>query len=298
MTVRLHDRLASGPPLVLDGAMGTELMRRGVDVSLPLWSAHALETGPEVIQTVHEEYAQAGADILTANTFRTTVPTYLKIEKNRQQAMIKARGAMFQAVQLARKVAGDETLVAGSLAPLEDCYSPELFPGTSAARDEFRQQGRWLNEAGVDIVLIETMIRADETRAALEATQEYGAPRWVSFLVTDEHHLLGDDDLAQTIRMAQDLGAGAILLNCATLPATIKALDTVLSSTDLPTGIYPNLGKTMPSAQGHNDRVYSLKEFLSVLTTAISRGVRVVGSCCGSGPDHTRALRKAIDSLK
>ncbi|MFQ6615516.1 MAG: homocysteine S-methyltransferase family protein [Fidelibacterota bacterium] len=293
----VEERLRSGPPLVLDGAMGTELLRRGVDVSLPLWSARALESAPEQVLAIHHDYVDAGADIITANTFRTTVRTYGKIERNRQEALIKARRATFRAVQLARQASDDETLVAGSLAPLEDCYCPELFPGTPAAREEFVQQERWLEEAGVDMVLVETMIRADETRIALEAAGDYRVPRWVSFLVKDEGHLLGGDPLDQTVRLAEDLGAGAILLNCSNLLTTLKALETVLSATDLPAGIYPNLGRTMPSAQGEIEEVYPLDEFLSALTTAIPMGIRVVGSCCGSGPDHTRALRKAVDTL-
>lgn len=298
MTPSIEERLTSGQPLVLDGAMGTELMGRGVDVSLPLWSALALKTSPDVVLAIHRDYVKSGADILTTNTFRTTVRAYGKVRPDRQQAMIEARGATFKAVKLARQAAGDDTFVAGSMAPLEDCYSPELFPGTGAAREEFGQQGRWLEEAGVDVLLLETMIRSDETRVALEATRERLMPRWVSFLVRDDRHLLGGDNLAETVRMVQELGASAVLLNCCNVVTSLKALKTVLSATHLPTGLYPNLGKSMPSAQGEIGEVHSPGEFLSSVSGVFSSGVGVVGSCCGSGPDHTRALREAVNSLK
>ncbi|MFQ6673576.1 MAG: homocysteine S-methyltransferase family protein [Fidelibacterota bacterium] len=290
--------LESGSPVLLDGAMGTELIRRGVDVSLPLWSAAVLETDPECVLGIHREYVAAGARVLTANTFRTTTRTFLNVTGDPGKAALRARGATLKAVEVAKEAAGEAVFVAGSIAPLEDCYSPELFPGSEAAYEEFLQQGRWLVEGGVDLLLLETMVRLDEAEEALKATRTLRCPRWISFVVRDESHLLGGDDLAQAVRASEKLGATAVLINCSNLETTLRAAETLLSSSGgLAAGIYPNLGRSMPSKEGNIEAVTSMAEFLRGIHRAIDLGITIVGSCCGSRPEHTRNLRRVIDSL-
>jgi|TARA_B100000315_G_scaffold188911_1_gene178712 homocysteine S-methyltransferase len=127
--------------LLLDGAMGTELLHRGVNVSLPLWSASAVEEAPEIVEQIHRDYMKAGADIITTNTFRTTTRTFLKIGASPDEARARAKTSTNEAVRLAKKAASGNVMVAGSIAPLEDCYAPELFPGVVTAIKEFEEQG-------------------------------------------------------------------------------------------------------------------------------------------------------------
>ena len=143
--------------------MGTELLRRGVDISLPLWSAHALETDPGIVRKIHLEYLKVGADVITTNTFRTTTRTFLKVIDDPVLAREKARAATMIAVDLIKEIIGEgNTLIAGSISTLEDCYCPELFPGIAVAEREFKEQGEWLVEASVDLLLSETLGRLDE----------------------------------------------------------------------------------------------------------------------------------------
>ncbi len=112
-------RLSSGRALLLDGATGTELQRRGVDTSLPLWSARALLDAPGVLQTIHADYIAAGADIITTNTFRTHRRTLTRAELG-----ARTRELTQLAVKIAREAARQvdrEVFVAGSISPLEDC---------------------------------------------------------------------------------------------------------------------------------------------------------------------------------
>src|SRR5262245_35929946 len=130
LTERFRERLASGPPLLLDAAMGTELQRRDADTGLPLWSARPLLRDPELVWTIHGDEVGAGAEILTSNTFRTHARSLAKGGLGERSGELTAR-----AVQLANQAAaipGREVFVAGSLSPLEDCYRPDLAPDDAA----------------------------------------------------------------------------------------------------------------------------------------------------------------------
>ena len=290
--------LNSDTPLLLDGAMGTELLRRGVDISLPLWSAHALETDPEIVRKINLEYLKAGADIITTNTFRTTTRTFLKVIDDPVLAREKARAATKIAVDLIKEIIGEgNTLIAGSISTLEDCYCPELFPGIAVAVREFKKQAEWLVEKGVDLLLIETMGRLDEVEAALKATKDFETPRWVSFILKDSLHLYGGDSLSDAVKMCEDKGARAILVNCTNLETAVHAIENIIKLTSLPLGVYPNLGTSMPSPEGEIEETYSLHTFERWMKKALDLGVKIIGGCCGSTPEHTRILRSMIDSL-
>ena len=296
--MNLAERLVSGPPLLLDGAMGTELERRGVDVSLPLWSAAAVEEHPEIVQAIHSDHVSAGAEIITTATFRTLPRTFMKITDNLDEAAKRAKDAALTAVALTKRAAGEKALVAGSVAPLEDCYTPELFPGVETAVAEFRQLGEWLTEGGVDLILIEAMSRIDEVSAALEATNGLGLSRWVSFIVSDVEHLLSGDSLESAVRVVEEDGADAVLVNCSEPHISVAALDTMSQFTDLPLGLYPNLGHSDPDPDGVTSEIYPETEFMQIMTRAIQRGARIVGGCCGSSPKHIAELAKNISGLQ
>src|SRR5262249_27652123 len=135
--VTLRARLAAPGPMMLDGATGTELQRRGVDTRLPLWSAHALlsDAGRRVLTEIHAEYVAAGAEILTTNTSRTTPRALDRAGLLPRWTLLNRR-----AVEAARAAARDGVLVAGSLAPLEDCYEVDRVPGQQEClREHLRQ---------------------------------------------------------------------------------------------------------------------------------------------------------------
>ena len=133
---------------IMDGAMGSELIRQGLELPERIWSADVNLSHPELVLEIHREYVEAGADYITANTFRTTPRAYENIGVRRQErrggkqdAEKRAKESMKIAVENAKEAAGDSVKVLGSIAPLEDCYSPEMFPGKDTAITEFRQLG-------------------------------------------------------------------------------------------------------------------------------------------------------------
>ncbi|MFP8874940.1 MAG: homocysteine S-methyltransferase family protein, partial [Myxococcota bacterium] len=245
----LQARLATGPPLLLDGAMGTELERRGVATELPLWSTQVLLEEPQRVAEIHREYAAAGAEILTANTFRTQRRTLRRAKRTETAEELTRR-----AVGLAQKVASESArpiLVAGSAPPLEDCYRPDLVPDNASLAREHSEHLRYLLEAGVDLVLIETMNSIREADAAARAAAESGVPFFASFVCEGNTRLLSGEPLRDAANLALGHGALCVLVNCVPTSGVSKCLavleSAVAGSADRASetpyfGAYPNLG--------------------------------------------------------
>ena len=174
----LHERLNQSKPLVLDGAMGTEIDRRGIPTTLPLWSAGALQTDPDVVRAIHADYLRAGADIITTNTFRTHAHNLSSRAEAQEMTLLAAKLA-----QEAIAEVGRDAFVAGSVAPLEDCYSPELTPSKTYCQREHARMVAYLVEGGVDFILVETMHTIYEAQAACAAAQQANIPFMASFIL-------------------------------------------------------------------------------------------------------------------
>src|SRR5262245_4467775 len=201
--------------------MGTELQRRDLDTSLPLWSASALVRDPELVWTIHSDEVAARADILTANTFRTHARSLAK-------GGLAARAVELTAlaVQLAHQAAaarGREIFVAGSLSPLEDCYRPDLVPDDAALAREHGAQARLLAESGVDLILAETHNTVREAAAALRSAKATGLPVVVSLVTDGEGRLLSGESIADAAGMLLPLRPDALGINC--VPAARLAHD-------------------------------------------------------------------------
>jgi homocysteine S-methyltransferase len=285
---------------ILDGAMGSELIRWGMELPEHIWSAAANLTNPELVLKIHREYVDAGADYITANTFRTTPRAFGKldslvagfVEVNKKDAVLNSRNSLFTAVELAKEAARNSVKVLGSIASLEDCYSPELFPGKNTAITEFRQLGGWLSDAGVDILLLETMNSIAEAEAGLIALQSFELPIWVSFVMKDDEHLLSGDLLLDALTLLQDHSVDTVLLNCNPLQRTEKAMILLTENWTGKWGIYPNLGIGEPSPNGRITKYESMEKFTALMEKAIDLGASVVGACCGSTPEQIGELSK------
>ena len=270
-------------PRIMDGAMGTELIRRGVNLPLPIWSGDANLSHPKNVFQIHQDYENAGADILTTNTFRTTPRTYLKTGYSKLDAIDRAFKSLNAAVSLARRAAKNEkTIIVGSIAPLEDCYSPELFPGSQAAENEFTQLSEWLFSAGADIILYETMGCLEEIKAATFAVRSINIPCWVSLILKDKDHLLDGSDLKDVIEYLSINDVDKILINCTLVTILNDAIELILETWTGSWGVYPNTGVTMPSKDGKIKEMIPDNDFSISIKNYIGLGASVVGACCGS----------------
>ena len=280
---------------LLDGAMGTELMRAGLDLRLPIWSGNVNLTHPDYVRKIHEAYLTAGADILTTNTFRTTPRAYRNNGYEEHEARQISHKSLERAVELARQAAGDDIIVTGSIAPLEDCYEPDLFPGNEFAQREFRELAIWLQDTGVDIILFETMGSWPEIKTAISVTVDLHLPRWLSLILKNGNTLLDGTDLANILSNIKAYGIEMVLLNCNLCSVTADAVDVLLTDWKGSWGVYPNIGVAMPTKEGIIEQKLSIKEFAYDVNNYLNSGAKVVGACCGSDPNYIKAARGVID---
>jgi S-methylmethionine-dependent homocysteine/selenocysteine methylase len=295
-TRSLTERLVRGEVVILDGAMGTELDRRGIATPLPLWSAKALLEAPEVVSAIHEDYLRAGADVIATNTFRTTARTM------RRAGLVPEEGERLtrMAVQLARDARsrahrGGEVWIAGVLAPLEDCYRPELAPAPDIAAAEHAAQAAILADAGVDLLLVETMNSIPEAVEATRAAVETGLPVFVSFIARSEREIWNGEPLEDAIRAVDAFHPAAILVNCVPAETAERCLELMARSTRAPIGCYPNAGDPdFDQGTWRHDDEQTPERWAAHATSWLRHGALVVGGCCGTGPGHIRALREIV----
>ncbi len=278
--------------LVLDGAVGTELERRGVATKLPLWSAQALLDAPDVVEQIHRDYVAAGADILVANTFRTNPRTLRK-------AALLDRGAGLNAlaVELARRAAADagrRVWVAASIAPVEDCYRPDLVPDEPVLRAEHEQMVRWLTDAGPDLLWIETIGTVREAVAAAGAAAAAGWPFVVSFVVRERGELLSGEPLREAVAAVEPCDPVAIGLNCIPPAGLDVLLPKLRALTARPLVAYGHINNPRPIQGWSYCEHLTPGRYAAHVERWLRSGVRIVGGCCGTTPAHVRAVAEAV----
>ncbi len=295
LSKRFRERLAGGRPLLLDAAMGTELQRREARTTLPLWSALALIEDPELVWTIHGDEVAAGADILTADTFRTHARS---LERGGAGGRSSELSAL--AVRLAHQAAavpGREVFVAGSLSPLEDCYRPDLVPDDEALVREHAAQARFLADAGVDLILAETHNTIREAAAAARAAKATGIPVVVSFVTDGAGALLSGESIAAAVAALSPFEPDALGINC--VPAGKLAGDLALlakASPGRPLAAHGNLGLPSEGPGWAFTEDLSPGDYAKEAARWLALGARIVGGCCGTTPEHSRALRAVLDS--
>ncbi|HQV69636.1 MAG TPA: homocysteine S-methyltransferase family protein [Thermoflexales bacterium] len=276
--------------IILDGALGTELTRRGENTNLPLWSARALMDAPQVVAQIHADYLAAGAEVLTANTFRTNFRTFEHAGLPNPHTL--ARDLTFKAVALAKNAGNAK--VAGSLAPLEDCYTPELVPDDETLAREHAEHAINLSEAGCDLILVETMNTIREAVAGAKAAAQTGKPIWVSFTLNKHNDLISGEKLADAVQAVLPFNPQAILVNCIPVAQIAGALRVLRRAAPaaLPIGAYGNVG--------HVDDVTGWTLTHAVTPSAYAQaaqewrkiGATIIGGCCGTTPAHIEALKE------
>jgi homocysteine S-methyltransferase len=295
---RFADIFASRPVLA-DGAMGTVLYSRGIFINRCYDELNLSD--PNLILSIHEEYLQAGAEIIETNTFGANRFRLARHGLAGNVAQINAAGVKLarQAVDHLREKQAGEAWVAGSVGPLGVRLEPLGKTGLDEARAAFAEQIDALAEAGVDLIIIETMPALNEAHEALVAAREVAPdlPVLVMVTVDDESNCLDGSSPAQAAALLTEWGADAIGVNCSTGPATaLTAIEAMRAATDLPLAAMPNAGLPR-SVEGRNIYLCSPEYMAEFARNAITAGVQIVGGCCGTTPNHIRAMRSAMRAI-
>jgi homocysteine S-methyltransferase len=299
-----------GAPILLDGAMATELALRGYELREPLFGAGALLDDPALTEAVHWDYLLAGAQVLTCNSFGLHVATLAAAGLAARQAELAARSVEILEQVRRRAFELDRSLarfrVAGSISPRPQRGRSER---SAVARAEYRSYADHLAAAGVDLILLETFTELGEVRFALQGLAGFELPVWLAVVAgmpvpgstrPDGTHLLGGEPFAALTELTSSDGAGerrvpdAVLINCTQIDAVPAALDAMIASvaSPMPLGLCPHLGKRRYDGVWV-DRIVEPDTFAEQIRAWMQVRPRLVlaGACCGSRPAYIEAMK-------
>jgi S-methylmethionine-dependent homocysteine/selenocysteine methylase len=288
--------------LCLDGGTATELRRAGMSLTAPWWTTRAVlsDARRRILRDTHERFLTSGANLITANTFRCNLRA-LSRAGLRDAGLAWMVHAAVGVALAARNMAGtSQTQIAASMAPVEDCYRPDLVPDDEELRTEHRWLATELSRAGVDLVLIETMNCEREARIALAAALSTGGRAWVSFVCDDNARLLSGEPLGRAAAAAEADGASAVLVNCTSPERTEHCLRVLRDACAGPIGAYPNVEDRAGVPRGtHVDEELPAglgpEEFGDLMARwREDYQLAIVGGCCGATPEHIAAMAGRI----
>ena len=293
----IRDRLARQQTVVLDGAIGTEILRRQVT-----WADHQLANRPGVVRSIHEDYIRAGADVISTNSFqlcRRALYNHFRDDAHRRHIGARdlderAEKLLAASVRLAveareRAAAGRPVAVAAAVTTLEWCFRPDLAPAADQARREYREIFQVMKDSGADLVLLETVNSIGEARVALEVAKSLGLPAWISFVCDEKGLLFTGETLAAAAAALEPLGVDAILLNCAPPDDITAGMKALAPHARVPIGAYPHIGRFDPPEWMFTDE-YPPARYCEVAAQWKQMGARILGGCCGTTPEHIAAL--------
>lgn len=283
-------------PAVADGAMGTQLQSLGLPVrrSGEPWN----EEEPGLVRRVHRAYLDAGADLLVTNTFGGSSPALELhgIDPGRALELNRA-GA-----RLAREVAGDRALVLGDVGPFGGVLPPRGHARPAQVSAAFLEQARALLEGGADAILVESMSDAAELRLAVEAALAAGARLVLATAVfglgLQGFRTLSGTDVATMTAAALDAGAGVVGANCGirlSLDDQVRlAAELHAAARGKPVMMKPSAGSPQVGADGAITYPIGHEAFAAAVPRFLAAGVRIIGGCCGTGPEHVAAIAAAV----
>ena len=283
--------------IILDGSMGNELLKRTSKSSSGLWSAQFLIDSPNLVKEVHQAYVDVGAQVITTNTY-STIPSYLEKENKTHlmKDLIKKAGA------IAREVAdanNQETLVAGSLPPLDESYRPDLVPEEKESIPIYEELIEELN-AYVDIFLCETVSSIAETSNILKAVKNKAKQDkkiWLSWTLLEDKSckLRSKETIEEAFQLAESFNPDAYLFNCTDPIAITEGIKKLSKLTEKPIGCYPNVfgvpfDWTLDNDVQVEPRNLSVEQFVEYKNLWEDLGASIIGGCCGLGPEYIKAV--------
>jgi methionine synthase I (cobalamin-dependent)/5,10-methylenetetrahydrofolate reductase len=277
--------------LVCDGAMGTMLYAKGIFLNRSFDELNL--TQPDLVAEVHQAYVRGGSDVIETNTFganRIKLGTFGLADR---VSTINSQGA-----RIARHAAREQAYVAGSIGPLGIRIEPWGKTGTDEAEEYFREQARALVEGGVDLFVLETFRDVNEIGAAIRAVRSVCSLPIVAQVTTEEDGNSLDGAAPETfVPELEHLGANLVGVNCSVGPAAmLETVERMSRVASVPLSAQPNAGRPR-EIEGRNIYLSSPEYMASYARRFIGLGVRLVGGCCGTTPEHIRHIKVAVRGL-
>jgi S-methylmethionine-dependent homocysteine/selenocysteine methylase len=297
----LKDRLnGRGDVIVSDGGMGTQLEKVGVAMHGKVWSGEAVLSDPDAVQRVHEDFIRAGAEVIITNTFATGRHMLEPGGLGEHVASINTNAVRL--AQQARDNAAERPVaILGSICEWAFLVSSK-WKKPEAVGEAVREQAHLLHAAGVDALAIEMCERVEFSIATIEAAMETGLPLWIG--VSARRHKGADEiatfdyadrNLDELVRALVKYPAMAMNIMHTPVPDVTEALGIIRQHWNGPVGVYPESGFfSMPNWQFVD--VIAPQALTEAAQGWVRDGVRMVGGCCGLGPEHTSALRQSLKS--
>ncbi|MCY4654254.1 MAG: homocysteine S-methyltransferase family protein [Dehalococcoidia bacterium] len=294
---KLQGRLAAGEMILMDGGMGSEIERRGL-ASPTTWSGGPMLTHPEVVKDIHQEYIEAGAEIIITNTFGAgrDVLEHGSLEHK----VAEANRLGIEAAVQARRSSGteDSVVIAASVSTMAPMAHAEVPVPYEKALETYREQLGELSKGGPDVAVGEMLVRISDTLAVIEAASELCLPVWVGLsLVRDGNELYlgiqdrhGGETLQDAMNAIKDKDIASVFIMHTPVDDTGPGLDIVRKNWSGTFGAYahfPGHGGPNPKANAMD-----LQRYLEYAKGWSEQGARIIGGCCGTSPDHIRTLRE------
>jgi methionine synthase / methylenetetrahydrofolate reductase(NADPH) len=285
---RLHREV-----LVFDGGVGTYLYEKGIFINTCFDELNL--TNPDLVAQVHRDYVLAGADVVETNTFGANRFKLTPHGLESRTAEINRRGA-----EIARGAAGGKVFVAGSVGPLGVQIEPLGKLSFDEAREAFKEQVGALLEGGADLIVLETFSHIPELVQAIRAVRELNAdiPLMAQVTINDDATLLSGGSLDSFVEAIAGHNVDVVGLNCSVGPKSmLDALEVLKTLTSLPLSVQPNAG--IPQNIGGRNIYMTSPEYIAEYAKRfIQSGASIVGGCCGTNPDHIKAIRRAVQALR
>ena len=301
----MHDitqRFSDPRPIIIDGAVSTELERLGVPMSADTWSGLAALTHPDVLRELHIQYLQAGAEVIIANTYAAAPQHVAAAGFGDRAREINVRSAEL-AIEARDAAADKPAWVAGSLSLMAPSFHSANRQTPLAHAQGLRRQAEWLAEAGVDLLVLEMLRDIEWSRAAMDAALSVGLPVWAGFscavddtgtVMTQGMGLSGEPmPFEDALRAVTGRGEMLVGVMHSEIDDTGPGLECVRRVCEAPLGAWPNSGHFQPPSWQFDD-VLSPEDFAELAARWASGGVRVIGGCCGLGPEHIRAVTRRL----
>ena len=294
----LMARLDAGRVIIMDGGTGTELQRRGVPMDGYAWSAAAIDTHPEAVRAVHEDFIRAGADVIITDTYATARHVLETAGLGDRVRALNERAVALAQEARAGAAGGRPVAIAGSVSSFRiSRTTPEQ------AEAGYREQAAILAEAGVDLIVLEMLYGPGQAGPAIRATLATGLPVWAGFScrVAEDgavEFLDGcpvESGLGPSLELLADLpsGSAAVFVMHTLTDETAPALEIVRRQWSGPTGAYAHSGRWADPDWAFEDMI-SPEEYLRAAEQWVAMGARIVGGCCGIEPDHIRLLKERL----